>query len=141
MNGHSNSRAMAGEVMASLVLLLSAIWLPWATYRSATLDMNFRSGGVGLVLLACGVGTLTLVGVSLVWSGAGIHWLQLFLGATANRTIAVHPGYSTTAYGIGAGLAFAASVVLVVSSVVQLKSNQGPEGSESHRASGAAAIR
>jgi hypothetical protein len=61
--------------------------------------------------------------------------------ADANRTIAVHPGYSTTAYGIGAGLAFAASVVLVVSSVVQLKSNQGPEGSESHRASGAAAIR
>lgn len=156
MSRHGNIRAMASEVLSSLVLLTAAIWLPWATYRSAAFDVDFRSGGWGAVLLACGAGSVALVAVSLLWSGAGIHWLQLLLGATAlicsvaialakigdaNRTVTVHPGYSTTSYGIGAGLALAASVALVVSSLVQLAAHKVPERPDAGRIADPAAMR
>jgi hypothetical protein len=135
--GH-NFRAITGAVLASF-LLVSTIWLPWATYRSNTLDMAFKSGRFGLVLLVCGAGSLGLVATSLLWRKVSAPWLQVFLGcaallssvaialskiADANQTANTGKGYSVTSYGIGAGLAIAASVAMVVSSVTLLKSNK-----------------
>jgi hypothetical protein len=137
-----NVVAMVGVVLASLLLLMSAIWLPWATYRSAALAVTFRGGRFGPVLVACGGGSLGVVAVSLIWYRAAIHWLQLLLGcaavlsslaialskiADANHTASFVNGYSDTSYGIGAGLAIAASVVMTVSSVAQLKSIKARE--------------
>jgi hypothetical protein len=151
-----NIRAIAGEVLASLLLLISAIWLPWATYRSTALAVTFNGGRFGLVLVACGAGSLGSVAVSLIWNRASVHWLQLFLGcaalscsliialskiADANQTANIHAGYSATSYGIGAGLAIAASVVMVVSSVAQLKSNKVSDWLGAGQTSEAATIR
>lgn len=145
-----NIWAVAGEVLASLLLLISAIWLPWATDRSTALAVTFTGDRSGLVLVACGAGALGLVAVSLLWNRASVHWVQLLLGCTAlicslvialskiaeaNRTAIAHLGYSATSYGIGSGLAIAASVVMVVSSVAQLtpsgrseRPSSGPDG-------------
>jgi hypothetical protein len=135
---------MVGDVVASLLLLLSAMWLPWATYRSTVLALTFRSGRLGPVLVVCGAGSLGLVAVSLVWKWAALHWLQMLLGgaavlcsivialskiADANRTGTPVNGYSMTAYAIGAGLAIAASVIMVVSSVALLKLSKVSEPS------------
>jgi hypothetical protein len=151
-----NIRAIAGEVLASLLLLISVIWLPWATYRSTSLAVTFNGGRFGLVLVACGAGSLGLVAVSQFWNRVCVHWLQLFLGcaalicslvialskiADANQTANTHPGYSATSYGIGAGLAIAASVVIVVSSVAQLKSKKVSEWPSTGQTSEAATIR
>ena len=156
-----NIMAIAGQALASLLLLISAIWLPWATYRSAALAVTFNGGRFRLVLVACGVGSLGLVAVSLLWNRTGdqywrVHWFQLFLGcaglifslgialsriADANQTANTHRGYSVTSYGIGAGLAIAASVAMVVSIVVQLKSNKASEWPNTGEASEAATIR
>jgi hypothetical protein len=150
-----NTLVIAGEGLASLLLLFSSIWLPWATYRTTALVVNFTGGRVGLVLVACGAGSLGLAAVSLLWNRADIHWLQLLLGCTAlicsfvialsriadaNQTAIAHPGYSATSYGIGAGLAIAASVVMVVLSATQLRSNKASEQPSSSRTSEAATI-
>jgi hypothetical protein len=148
--------AMAGEVLASLLLLISTLWLPWATYRSTALAVTFRGGRFGPVLIVCGAGSLGLVAVSLLWNRAAIHWLQLLIGcaavlsslaialskiADANQTGIPANGYSDTSYGIGAGLAIAASVVLVGSSVAQLKSRKVSEWPRTDRTSEASTIR
>jgi hypothetical protein len=137
-----NFRATEGELLASLLLLMSAIWLPWATYRSTSLVMTLRGGRFGWVLVACSAGSLGLVAVSLLWDKVGVYWLQLLLGcaalicslaialskiADANQTASVHSGYSTTSYGIGAGLAIAASGAMVATSLAQLKSRKASE--------------
>jgi hypothetical protein len=134
--------ALAGDVVGSLLVLISAIWLPWATYRSSAVAVTFRSGRLGPVLVVCGAGSLGLVAVSLVWI---IHWLQVLLGgaavvcslvialakiADANRMGTPVNGYSVTSYAIGAGLAIAASVTMVVSSVASalIGDISGPAG-------------
>ena len=131
-------------MLASLILVISATWLPWATYRSAALVMTVEAGRLGLVLVVCGAGSLGLVAGPLLWNRAHAYWLQLVLGCTAlicslvialssiadaNRTADVRAGYSTTSYAIGAGLAITASVVLVVTSVTQLRSRTVPKQS------------
>jgi hypothetical protein len=151
-----NILAVGGDVLASLLLLISAIWLPWATYHSTALAVTFRGGRFGPVLVVCGAGSLGLVAVSLLWNRAAIHWLQLVLGsaavlcslvialskiADANQTASFVNGYSDTSYGIGAGLAIAASAVMVASSVAQLKSSKVSEWSRTDRTSEASTIR
>jgi hypothetical protein len=134
-----HSWTIAGSVVAPLLLLISTMWLPWATYRSITLDVGFTSGSLGLVLIVCGAGSLGLVAVSLYWSSTVVYWLRLLLGcgallvslaialakiADANQTTNARPGYAaTTSFGIGAGVAVASSVVMVASSLTLLKSH------------------
>lgn len=152
----ANVRAIAGAGLASLLLVVSTIWLPWATYRSPTLDVDFRSGRLGPLLLGCGVGSLVLAAASPMWSKPIGYWLCLALGcgaslgslatalakiADANRTTAIQPGYAaTTSFGIGAGVAIASSVVMVVCSLTMLKSNRS-ESSGTERASKEGSVR
>jgi polyferredoxin len=154
--GRCNRRALVGEGLASLLLLISAIWLPRATYRSATLTVTFKGGRLGLVLIACGIASLGLAALSLIWDGAGVSWLQLLLGCTAlvcslvlpltsiaeaNLTANAHVGYSDTSYGIGAGLAIAASVVLLVSSIARLRSGRDGDHPDTRQSAQAGSIR
>jgi hypothetical protein len=140
--------ALISEGLSSLLLLVSATWLPWATYRTATLTMSFRGGRLGLVLVACVSGSLGLAAVSLAWNRAGVYWLELSLGcialicslvlalakiAEANQTANTHPGYSHTSYGIGSGLGIAASVLMVVASMTQLRSFRGSGQPKTHQ--------
>ncbi len=130
-----NFRGAIGTVLASVLLLISAMWLPWATYRSTTLDVTFGSGRFGFILVFCAAGSLGLVGVSLFGKRPIVHWLHLLLGcgallcslaialakiADANHTTSARPGYAaTTSFGIGAVLAIASSIAIVVSIAVQ----------------------
>jgi hypothetical protein len=149
-----NFWAIAGEGLASLLLPIAAIWLPWATYRSTALVVTFKSDRSRLVLVACSVGSLGLVVVLLLWNWASVRgigqcpWFELFLGRTAliyslviafsriadaNRTVSTDLGYSASSYRIGAGPAIAASVVMVVSSAVHLTSKRMSETASTGR--------
>jgi uncharacterized membrane protein len=144
-------------VLASLALLISTICLPWATYHSITLDVDFKSGRLGLVLLFCGVGTLALVAASPFWNRRLSYWLRLLLGcgallcsfaialakvADANQTTTARPGYAaTTSFGIGAAVGVASSVVMVVSSLALLRSNGVSKSTGAQRTSEGAAVR
>jgi hypothetical protein len=57
----------AYKALASSLLLVSAVWLPWATYRSANVAVTFKGAHLGLVLVACAVGSLGLVTGSVLW--------------------------------------------------------------------------
>ncbi len=130
-----NFRGAIERVLASVLLLISAIWLPWATYRSPTLDVTFKSGHFGWILVFCGLGSLGLVGVSLFRNRPIDLLLHLLLGcgalicsvanalakiADANHTTSGRPGYAaTTSFGIGAILAIASSIAIVVSIAAQ----------------------
>ncbi len=142
-------------MLASLLLLISTIWLPWATYRSTTLDVAFKSGRFGLVLLVCGAGSLSLVGVSLFWNRPIVYWLRLLLGggallcsfaialakiADANHTTSVRPGYAATSFGIGAVLAIASSIAMVVSTAAQ-RSNKVSDRTGRSRTSETTSVR
>jgi hypothetical protein len=160
-----NSRVLVGQGLASLVLLISAIWLPWATYRSPGLSVTLTGGRLGLVLLAAAAGSLGLAAAArrgdrdrkvvhrlqLVLSGAALICslvMALSKIAEVNRLGTVtlgHPtvahgtgigtGAATTSYGIGAGLALAASVALVVSSGSLLRSDKVPATQKKRRRS------
>jgi hypothetical protein len=146
MSGRRNCTASAGTVLAPVLLLISTIWLPWASYRSTNLDVALRSGSFGSVLIICGAGSLGLVAVSLFWNRPIVYWLHLILGcsavlcsgavalakiADANHITSSSPGYAaTTSFGIGAGVAVVSSVVMSVSSWSRLKANNAPKSSE-----------
>jgi hypothetical protein len=138
--GRSNS-GVAGSVLASLALLTSAIWLPWATYRSSALTVIFKSGRLGPVLVACGAASIVLVVLSQWTKSSSPLWIQLVLGcfallcsvtialsriADANRTVTIHTGSETTSYAIGAGLAIVASIGLAMAGVAQLGQRGAP---------------
>jgi hypothetical protein len=133
--GRSNG-GDAVSVLASLVLVISAIWLPWATYRTSALTVTFGSGRLEPVLVLCGTASIVLVVLSRIWKLTVLRWVQLGLGgsallcsvtvslsrtASANRMMTIHTGWETTSYAIGAGLAIAASTGLVMASVAQLR--------------------
>jgi hypothetical protein len=140
-SGGRSNRGVAVSVLASVVLLASAIWLPWATYRTSALTVTFRSGRLGPVLVVCGAASIVLV-VLCRWStSSSLLWIQLVLGclsllcsvtialskiADANRTVTIHTGWETTSFAIGAGLAIAASIGLAMASVVQLRQRGAP---------------
>lgn len=131
--------AVVGGMIASGVLLVSATWLPWATYRSVALSVPYRGGKVGQVLVVCGAAWLTLAITSAVWNRHIIYWLQISISTTAlvvsvvltlmriaaaNGTPDPHlalGGTVSTAHGIGAELAVAASGVMIACSVIQLR--------------------
>lgn len=141
------------KVLASLLLLVSGVWLPWAIYRTANVVVTFNGAHLGLVLVACAVGSLGLVTGSVLWNWVGTRWPQLLLGCIAficslvmafskigganqlasirfglslTRT-GVGAGYSTTFYGTGAGLSIAASVAMVLLSAVRSGPNKASE--------------
>jgi hypothetical protein len=59
------------EALASLLLPISAVWLPWASDLLFTaLVVVFKSDRSGLVHVACSVGSLGFVVVSLLWNRA-----------------------------------------------------------------------
>jgi hypothetical protein len=136
-----NVKAIIGGAAASLLLLTTAIWLPWATYKSAPLAVTYRGGRLGLALVFCGSAWLVLAASSLLWDRANVYWLQLAVGVIAlvvsialalrrisevNGIANPHPGASTTtAYGMGPVLAVAASVAMISCSVTLLSRCRG----------------
>ncbi len=140
-----NVKPVIGGAAASLLLLLTAIWLPWATYKSAPLAVTYKGGRSGLTLVFCGAAWLVLAALSVVSTRASYYWLQLLVGVTAliaSITLALkriseangisnpHPGASTTtAYGIGPVLAIAASVAMIACSVSLLSRDRGVDHS------------
>jgi hypothetical protein len=126
--------------------VITAAWLPWATYKSTTLTMTYRGGRSGLALVFCGAAWLVLAALSVVWNRASVYWLQLMVGVTAliasitlalrrisqaNGILNPHPGVSTTtAYGIGPVLAVAASVAMIVCSLTLGSRGRGVKPSE-----------
>jgi hypothetical protein len=131
-------------LLASMLLTVSALWMPWATYRTRIVTLSFRSGWLDVLLITCGVVALVLGGLS--FSGkspsllgvllaiacvAVVVSIALALASTknANDIAMIHPSSSQTSYGIGSVLGVAASALLVVLSVIELKSvrNQMPD--------------
>lgn len=139
-----SDKPVIGGAAASL-LLLTAIWLPWAIYKSAPLAVTYKGGRSGLALVFCGAAWLVLAALSVVWTRPSFYWLQLLVGVTAliaSITLALkriseangisnpHPGVSaTTAYGIGPVLAVAASVAMIACSVSLLSRGRGVDHS------------
>lgn len=127
-----------GQALASMLLIASGLWLPWATYRNQSLSLNFRTGWIDLFLVVCGALALGLVALSMAWNHVIVHWLLLATGCIAvitsvalaltkikeaNDTAITHvAGISQTSYGSGSVLGVAASVLLIVLSVIQLSS-------------------
>jgi hypothetical protein len=126
----------AVSIVASLALLGSATWLPWATYRTSALTVVFKSGRMGTVLVVCAVVSVAMVVLTRFWISSRVRWIQLVLGclallcsvaialskiADANRMAVIHTGWETTSYAIGAGLAIAASIGMVMASGAQIR--------------------
>lgn len=134
---HDSRWAAVGLLLAPILLIISALWLPWATYRNPGLTLSFRTGWLDAVLVACGALALILASLALVWNHATVRRLLLTVGcvavissvglaltkiAEANRTAMTHTAPSQTSYGIGSALGVAASVLLVVLSAIQVSS-------------------
>jgi hypothetical protein len=127
-----------GQLLVSILLLVSALWLPWATYRTGSMTLIFRNGSLDLVLVVCGAVALISATISLGWNHAPVHWLLFAIGCVAvisslalaltkikaanDHASSVATGFSRTSYGFGSALGVAASVLLVVLSVMQLRS-------------------
>jgi hypothetical protein len=150
------SKATIGEVLASLLLIFSAAWLPWATLRTANLTTHFGGDPFGWVLVSCSAGCIGLVAISAVWRGSWVYWLEISLGciaalgslllalakiSDANQAANSISAYSHTAFGIGSGLGIAGSVGMCVFGSIRLHTVQGSRQFESRRASDAAAVR
>ena len=78
--GNGNRWISIGELLGSLVLLVSALWLPWATVRAANHSVTFQNGRLDVLVVACGAISLGLAAVSLTRGGRSVFWLQLSFG-------------------------------------------------------------
>ena len=131
-----NRWTAVGQALAAMLLLASGLWLPWATYQSQNLSLSFRTGWLDLILVVSGAVALGLVALSLIWNHSTVQCFLLATGCVAvitsvalaltkikeaNDTAVAHAaGFSQTSYGIGSVLGIAASVLLIVLSVIQL---------------------
>jgi cyanate permease len=127
-----------GLIVASLVILVAALWMPWATYRSHDVTRVFRAGRLDVILVLCGALALVLGALTLVTSRATVYW-----GLLATSCVAVvcsiglaltqikdandaargqTSGLTQTSFGIGAVLGTVAGVLLLVLCAVQLTS-------------------
>jgi len=128
------SRGEVASALASLALIISALWLPWSTYRTPALTISFTSGHLGLVLVLCGVASIASTLLLRWWKRSGVHWIQFGLGcvalaftvalamsriADANRIAIPHHGVTATSYAIGAQAAIVASMVMIGTSVAR----------------------
>ena len=126
-----------GVLLASILVTVSAIWMPWATYRTGVLTMSFRSGWLDVLLVTCGVVALVLGGLSFsrkspallgvlsaIACAAVVASIALALASLkdANDIVMIHASSSQTSYGIGSVVGVAASVLLAVLSVMKFKS-------------------
>ena len=126
-----------GLLLTPILLIIAALWLPWATYRNPGLTLSFRTGWIDAVVVACGVLALILACLCLVSNHATVPWLLLTVGcvavisslalalskiAEANDTAMTGHAASQTSWGIGSALGVAASILLVVLSAIQLSS-------------------
>lgn len=148
-----------GQALASMLLLASGLWLPWAIYQSQNLSLSFRTGWLDLILVVSGAVALGLVTLSLIWNHSTVQCFLLATGCVAvitsvafaltkikeaNDTAGAHAaGFSQTSYGIGSVLGVAASLLLIVLSVIQfsrVRSRRGQlrtdSGTERVRGSG-----
>jgi hypothetical protein len=126
-----------GVLLASMLLTVSAIWMPWATYRTGVLTLSFRSGWLDVLLVTCGVVALVLAGLSFsrkspallgvlsaIACVAVVTSIALAIASIkdANDIAMIHASSSQTSYGIGSVVGVAASVLLAVLSVMEFKS-------------------
>ena len=136
--GHDDIWMSVSVMVASLVVLVAALWMPWATYRSQDITRAFKAGWLDVILVLCGTVALVLGALTLVTSRATIYWGQLATSCVAvvcsiglaltqikdandaaqGRT----SGLTQTSFGIGAVLGSVAGVLLLVLCVVQLTS-------------------
>jgi hypothetical protein len=135
----NDTRIGLGVIAAALVLLVAALWVPWATYRSQGVTLTFRAGWLDVVLVLCGALTLFLGVLTLVVTRrANIYWGLLATSCVAvvsslglaltkikdanDVAQSVTSGSIQTSFGVGAVLGTAAAVLLLVLCVVELTS-------------------
>jgi uncharacterized membrane protein len=122
--------AVLGLIVASLLLLVSALWLPWATYRHVGMTVSYRTSPLNTVLILCALLTLVLGVVSVVKVRRSIDRILLLAScvavvsalALALTTIReaneaaerAAAGATQTSYGIGSALGLGAAVALLV---------------------------
>jgi hypothetical protein len=127
-----------GVIAGSLVLLVAALWAPWATYRSQGVTLTFRAGWLDVILVLCGALALVLGTLTLVTFRATIYWGLLATSCVAvacslalaltrikdanDAAQSLTSGSTQTSFGVGAVLGTAAAVLLLVLCVVQLTS-------------------
>lgn len=137
-----------GQLLASVLLLVAAIWLPWATYRARTVNLTFGSVWLDELLIGVGAAAVFLASLSMAWRHAVVQWSLCIIGGLAviasiglalsgisaanhradtvvfaHATVVAEPESSQTAYGTGSVVGVAASVILLVLSVVHVKSS------------------
>ncbi len=151
-----NRWTAVGQALASVLLLAPGLWLPWATYQTQNLSLSFRTGWLDLILVVSGAVALGLVALSLIWSHSTVQCFLLATGCVAvitsvalaltkieeaNDTAVAHTaGFSQTSYGMGSVLGVAASVMLIVLSVIQFNRVRSRRG-QLHTDSGTERVR
>jgi hypothetical protein len=128
-----------GVIAAALLLLVAAMWVPWATYRSQRITLTFRAGWLDVILVLCGVVAVLLAALTLVVSRrATIYWCLLATSCVAvvsslglaltkikdanDVAQSLTSGSTQTSFGVGAVLGTAAAALLLVLCVVELTS-------------------
>lgn len=127
---------LAGQLLGSVLLLVSAGRLPWASWRTFHRYVGFRTGRLDEVLIDCSLLSLALVVIGWVWRRRSVCWLQLGLGcisavcsvalalnsiSNANHLDVAGNGVVQTSYGIGSAVGIAGSILLVTSSAFRLE--------------------
>ena len=145
-----------GQLLASILLLTSALWLPWATYRSPGVYVVFRTGLLDQVVVVCGVAGVIGAAIALRWEHTAVQWFLCSAGGIGivtsvalalskikaandfhvSRAVAGTLESSATSYGMGSILGFASSVVLLVLSLIHLRSVRQHEPEKERIATG-----
>jgi hypothetical protein len=135
--GSDDIRIGLGVIAAALLLLVAAIWVPWATYRSQGITLTFRAGWLDVILVLCGAVTLFLGALTLVVTRRATIYRCLLatscvavvssLGLALTKikdandvAQSLTSGSTQTSFGVGAVLGTAAAVLLLVLCVAEL---------------------
>jgi hypothetical protein len=131
----SKARYWQAQLLGAALLIVAAISLPWATYTDTTTrtTMNFRGGGLSLLLVAVALASIVLALFSITRAWSLLSWAHLTIGCAAlvvsialaltKISAANHvtqEGPSRTSYALGPVVAVVAAAAIALTGLVRL---------------------
>ena len=121
--------------VASLALIVAALWLPWATFEERARGMtSFAGGSITGWLVALALSTMTLSAVALRWPSSWVRWailgssicalglaVLLALRSISSANSVLAHSYSQTSYASGSVVGVLSGVAMMATAVLSLK--------------------